>query len=499
MGWLLAGVFALAAALRLYGITAECLWLDEGFTLDKVSRPFGEMLAATARDVHMPLHDIIVWPFLQLFGESEWVLRLPSLVFNLLTLWFAGRIALLLFGERARLFTVALLAISPLHIIYAQEGRPYALFALTAAWSMYRLILFLRAQNMRNAVAWCAVTVLLLYSHYYAAFIVAAANGFVITWWLSARRVRRDVPTGVPPASRPTDEARPPSMRWWFTMQAVTALCVLPWVPFVLKSVSKVQGAFWIPRPNLELLYKLAGYYGAFAAPLLAGLAVYAWVRWRRRPAPRSPEHAQVAPDEPGAIPRPARVMLLAWWLLLPMLLPIALSFVVQPLFHHRFTLGSSTALYILAGSGLALLLPTIARRHLRVALVVLLIGLHVPALAWRWRFERKPEWRDLVALLATRGPSDQLVLAPGEERFAFMYYVREAGLTLEPTRVADVTPGAPSEGRAATTTVWVAQNLFDRRGGDERRIAEHVVPGRALTFEIKYPRLHIQRWEPAN
>src|SRR5690606_29810102 len=114
------------------------------------------------------------------------------------------------------------------------EGRPYALFALTAAWSMYRLILFLRAQNLRNAVAWCVVTVLLLYSHYYAAFIVTAVNGFVITWWLSARRVRHDVPTGVPPASSPTDEARPPSLKWWLTMQAVTALCVLPWVPFVL-------------------------------------------------------------------------------------------------------------------------------------------------------------------------------------------------------------------------------------------------------------------------
>ena len=47
--WWLVGLFALAALLRLYGITAECLWLDEGFTLQKVSLPFGEMLAATAR------------------------------------------------------------------------------------------------------------------------------------------------------------------------------------------------------------------------------------------------------------------------------------------------------------------------------------------------------------------------------------------------------------------------------------------------------------------
>ena len=466
--WLV-GLFALAALLRLYGITAECLWLDEGFTLQKVSLPFGEMLAATARDVHMPLHDIVLWPFFQLFGESEWVLRLPSLVFSLLTLALAGRIALEMFGEQARLITVAILALSPLHIIYAQEGRPYALFGFLAAWSMFRLVLFLRSPDRRNAIFWCAVTLLLMYSHYYAVFIVAAANAFVITQRLWSR-----VPTV--------------SLRMWFAMQAVVALCVLPWVPFVLDSVQGVQGAFWIPRPNLEMFVKLAAYYGGYAFPLVALLVLYAWVARRRV--------ADLVSRQPLALPPGAPLALLSWWMLLPIAVPVLLSFVTQPLFHQRFTIASSTAVYILMGAAIAAIGGSLRRRQVQIVVVFVLLSLHIPALVWLWRFERKPEWRDLVALLEQRGPSDQLVLAPDEERWAFMYHAREAELGLTPTRLRDVAPIAPHQVPPATSTIWVARNRFDQRPGDERAIAERVLPGRRLAFEVLYPRLHIQRWE---
>jgi hypothetical protein len=132
----------------------------------------------------------------------------------------------------------------------------------------------------------------------------------------------------------------------------------------------------------------------------------------------------------------------------------------------------------------------------LQIAIVVVLLLLHIPALVVRWRFERKPEWRDLVALLERRGPSEQLVLAPDEERWAFMYYAREAELGMTPTPLGEVAPFASEALQPAAPTVWVARNRFDTRAEDERGIAERVQPGRRLVLEVHYPRLHIQRWD---
>jgi hypothetical protein len=155
--------------------------------------------------------------------------------------------------------------------------------------------------------------VLLVYSHYYAAFIVAAANAFVIT-----RRLVSRTPT--------------PSLALWFAMQAVVVLCVLPWVPFVLDSVTKVQGGFWIPRPNLELFVKMAAYHGGYATPMAAGLVLYAWIAHRRV--------GELVSRQPEALSPSAPLALLSWWLLLPLALPVVMSFVVQPLFHHRYTIA---------------------------------------------------------------------------------------------------------------------------------------------------------------
>ena len=76
-------ILGLAAYLRLAGLGAESLWLDEGYTVAFTGLPFRKMMVYIAtRDVHPPLYYILI-QFWRYLGDSEVMLRFPSVVFGI--------------------------------------------------------------------------------------------------------------------------------------------------------------------------------------------------------------------------------------------------------------------------------------------------------------------------------------------------------------------------------------------------------------------------------
>ena len=43
---------------------------------------FPEMISATIRDNYPPLYNVAAWGFVEVFGDAEWVLRLPAALFG---------------------------------------------------------------------------------------------------------------------------------------------------------------------------------------------------------------------------------------------------------------------------------------------------------------------------------------------------------------------------------------------------------------------------------
>jgi uncharacterized membrane protein len=119
---------------------------------------------------HPPLYYLLVrfWTqfWMQWFDHSVAVFRSLSVVFSLLTLPCLYWLCVELFeAPLARSATLALAAISPLHVLYAQEAREYSLWILAIALSSTAL---LRAMRLQTQASWrlYAVTVILgLYSH----------------------------------------------------------------------------------------------------------------------------------------------------------------------------------------------------------------------------------------------------------------------------------------------------------------------------------------------
>jgi uncharacterized membrane protein len=124
-------VFFLTVAsfiLRFYGLGNQSLWMDEVASLQN-ARAFGENgLAGLAASDHIaPLHSIILWLVTIGSEASETRLRLPSLVFGVMTVPVLAWIVFDMF--RSAKFTAiatALICVSPYAIWHSQEARMYA-------------------------------------------------------------------------------------------------------------------------------------------------------------------------------------------------------------------------------------------------------------------------------------------------------------------------------------------------------------------------------------
>jgi hypothetical protein len=139
----LLAVTALAAVLRLYGLTSQSLWVDEIMTWVRIRPGAGLHLLEQLRDnIQGPLYLAVVWPLVRL-ADNELMLRLPAAVAGILTVPLFGRVAGRLVDARAARFAVLLLAISPFHVWYSQEARGYAFllfFAVLAAWCWLAMV-----------------------------------------------------------------------------------------------------------------------------------------------------------------------------------------------------------------------------------------------------------------------------------------------------------------------------------------------------------------------
>ena len=77
----------LGAGLRMYGLSAESLWLDEALSWNQARLPLPALLDSIAADVHPPLYALLLHIFIALLGDSEAALRLLSVICSSISIW----------------------------------------------------------------------------------------------------------------------------------------------------------------------------------------------------------------------------------------------------------------------------------------------------------------------------------------------------------------------------------------------------------------------------
>src|SRR3990167_811547 len=163
--WILAVILLGAAALRLYNLEEESLWLDESFTLTYSSQLINDLVETLQKDVHpigyyLPQHLLIDY-----FGTGEISLRILSVFFGILSVYLTYVLARKIFSWKEGLLAAFFMAISYTSILYSQEAKMYGMFAVFFLLSLYSFIRFLEKPSYFNVLFFSLSIILLLYTH----------------------------------------------------------------------------------------------------------------------------------------------------------------------------------------------------------------------------------------------------------------------------------------------------------------------------------------------
>lgn len=164
----------------------QSFWLDEGASLVLARLPLTNLFSALAGDFHPPLFYILLHFWLPLADKSEWLIRLPNIIFGALSvpaLYFLVKNSLNENKTKIALIAAFLLAINPLHIYYSAELRMYSLSTLLALLSWLFLARAVKEKSKKNR-HWHLFVLISLANFYtfYGAFFNLAAQWAYIFW-----------------------------------------------------------------------------------------------------------------------------------------------------------------------------------------------------------------------------------------------------------------------------------------------------------------------------
>lgn len=312
-------VISLAFLLRFYHLDFQSLWVDEINTMVQAT-PHQNLedtyKSLLSNDLQPPLYFYVLKYLFRIFGYSTFILRFFSVLLGV-----AGVYAIFLLGreianKKVGLFAALLLCINYYHIHYSQEGRPYAFLVLFSILSFYRLSIFVRAQNKRNAIIYGVMSALMLYGHPIALFALFAQYCILLYYFL---KLKENV------------------FRWSFfkfglLFTLTTIVIYIPAIPLLL-SASKVE-SFWIELPWSGIFaYILAQFFGSseLILSLVYVCLIFFFIRAfnEKEVQPYSPENSQSGYLKAYVILFP--------WLICCILIPLIRSYLKVPMIIPRY------------------------------------------------------------------------------------------------------------------------------------------------------------------
>jgi uncharacterized membrane protein len=316
-----------------------------------------------------PLYYYILRGWAAVFGDSETWLRAPSAIFSVGAV--AGLYVLVrrIFNPTAALVAATLMAVSPFQIAYAQEARAYALFVPLAIASTIAFVQLNEKRSQWRDAVYVMVTGLMLYTHLYSIFVIAAHNLAYLTaivWKRGAARLEPRPPT-----------VDVPKVRHWLALNMAILAVYSAWLPTLWMWVKSVRAWFWVQPMTLDAISNAYELYAGSGALLivLVMLCVTGAVLRRRR--------------------APVGVVLCLALLLLPVIVPVVMSVIGRPTFVPRYAIAASVGGYALAGLGVSLFSACWVRV---VATALLVVLSFFPTRL----VEAKPQWRQAGAYLQT-------------------------------------------------------------------------------------------------
>jgi uncharacterized membrane protein len=161
--------------------------LDEAQSLWVSTKSVPEILKLISQDVHVPLYELILHFWVQLFGNSILAARLLSFLFFLATLPLLYRLCRAVSSRTVALLAATLFSLSPFIMWYSSEARMYTLFALVTTVNHYFFLKLIQTHGKQGKFGYFFTTVLGLYTHYFFAFLLMTQVVFLLSKQLLQR------------------------------------------------------------------------------------------------------------------------------------------------------------------------------------------------------------------------------------------------------------------------------------------------------------------------
>jgi len=220
-------VLILSAAVRIYGLTKQSIWLDEAISVMISEKSFTEIIYKLKDDVHPPLHYFMLHVWIKVFGAGELSTRAFVCMFGILLIPVIYYVGSSLFTPRIGLISAFIASIGQFHVRYSQEVRMYSMLPLIGLLSIFFLYKSLTTDRKGYWIGYTLCTILAMYTHYYGIFIAASGIVFFLIY----------------------ANAYQTNVKKFFLSQGVIAILYLPWLPIlVLRHYGSPRIIPWIPH-----------------------------------------------------------------------------------------------------------------------------------------------------------------------------------------------------------------------------------------------------------
>lgn len=348
---------------RLIGLTRSSIWHDEGYTMWLLRYDFTEIISRTARDVHPPFYYLTSKIWVSVFGSSIFSIRFLSLLFSIGIIYFAYKIVEILINKKAAFWTGILLAFSPFMIRFGQEARMYGVVAFFTTLATYLLVKYLKEKKILYLGLYALSMIAAMYTQYYSFFIIIShwlimvlyTKGIFNTNWIKLIKEKVGVF----------------DYKWWLA-NIFMIIAYLPWFPVAYNQVTRVSGSYWI-KPEWITIKTIPGnilqfiFYSHFdtvsavkyIGPIIYWLSVLLVIG--------ATFYLIIRKD------LKKRIVALAIFGYLPMILVFILSKVRTPIYQDRYFPFSAVALFAMWGIAIAYIKNDLGRKIVGAICIVFL------------------------------------------------------------------------------------------------------------------------------
>lgn len=223
-GFILIVIILIGLSLRLYNLGKHDFWFDEAMSIigsHHLSRYIYDLQS---------FYYLVLFIWSRLVPESEFFLRLSSVIFSTFSIFMLYKLGKRIFNERIGLLSAFFLSLSPFHIWYAQELRVYSLLFFSVVSYIYFFILALEKSKNKY---WGYFTVLSIISIYFSPltfFLIPAEFAFI-----NFTKYRY-------------------SIKKWLYSRLILLFSFLPFTIIFIYQLGIIKEIFWFAKPNFSSL-----------------------------------------------------------------------------------------------------------------------------------------------------------------------------------------------------------------------------------------------------